>query len=156
MPAYIYIVSENPESIVRIPGGTSRWARDVSKRNSDIIFSHYSAHEATPKFYFDANKLKPGQVYHIIDIQSTPLPDDERMPMDNDNKRRSTKKLEFDAIYHSRVIDGVDGVDGGTYMFEVIDHIGAGRKRRRHKKSKRVANKTKRTIKRNKKTRKRY
>ena len=73
------------------------------------------------------------------------------MAGDEDDKHRSTKKkYEVDAIYHSKVIGGVDD---GTYMFEIIDHTGAGRKRRRHKKSKRVANKTKRTIKRNKKTR---
>ena len=151
MPRYIYIVPENPELIVDIPGGTSRWVHDTNNPNSNIIFSHYSANEATPKFYFDVNKLKPGQVYHIGDIQSTPLPDYARMAGDEDDKHRSTKKkYEVDAIYHSKVIGGVDD---GTYMFEIIDHTGAGRKRRRHKKSKRVANKTKRTIKRNKKTR---
>ena len=68
MPRYIYIVPENPELIVDIPGGTSRWVHDTNNPNSNIIFSHYSANEATPKFYFDVNKLKPGQVYHIGDI----------------------------------------------------------------------------------------
>jgi len=149
MPGYIHIVPENPESIVDIPGGTSRWFRDVSNRNSDIIFSHYSKNEATHKFYFDVNKLTPGKVYRIRDIQSTPLHDDERMPGDNDDTRISTKKLEFDARYHSRV---VDGIYKGIYMFEIINPTGAGRKRRRHKKSKRIANKIKRTI----KTKKRY